>query len=454
MRVRTLLIALVGCMTVGVAVAPAQTVTDEVAASLATAFCPPALVTDDTRQGYPDEALGNPLQQMESHRLDGCGWSGYMGYKEIHLPNDAKTYVLLFWRDDSWSDVCWRLLGSADGKTFQLVQDSNAYYTFDAGEAVWVALADLDGDGVPEVLFQGGNCSDVLGMYVFAWRGGQLVLISPRDDTVTSHSFAGVPFVVGQIHSQMNRIVLQDLDGDGKAEIVACPDLMNKVFGTNSDGSPEVGPAPFSPTRVFKLDSTGFYKLSQQIPADQPFPIAVPGIAVIHPGTIPLSQIANAKGGGDLRVFVSHPAGTTYTVDGFDTASFAFDPTKTPLTFTKRWDNHQYPDLSKGNREWMGVPVRQTARASQGVWNVDPSDPTYPSPDPTMEFHFLGPYLELRIAKSAVYPFLLERANADFAKDPTKTSTFIEVPISGKMKGGKLAAIGAIVCVTKTGSGK
>ena len=66
----------------------------------------------------------------------------------------------------------------------------------------------------------------------------------------------------------------------------------------------------------------------------------------------------------------------------------------------------------------------------------------------------MAPYLELRLPKSAVFPYLLQAATDAFAKDPARQTYFIEVPISGKMKSGKLAAVGAMVCVKKTGSAK
>lgn len=452
MRITRLVLVSIATVLVGASAICAQVVTDELAASLATTFCPPAVVTENGRSGDMD-LLDDPLSQMQAHRLDGLGFDLYMGYKEIHFPSDPKTYVMLFWLDRSHVTY-WRLLASSDAKTFQLIQDSNAFFVFPALYPVWVALADLDGDGIPEVLLQGGGGGSVTGMYIFAWRGGQLVLISPTDDYPVYNKFARPPLVFTQIYSDDNDVVLQDLDGDGKAEIIAYPNLMNQPVGTNPNGTPEISPVAQGPNRIFKLDSTGVYKLWKTVPADDPVPVTVPSIAVVHPGTIPLSELSNTKGGGDLRVFVSHPAGTSYAVDDFVTTSFSFDVTKTPVAFKKRWDNQAYPDLSRGNREWLGVPVCQAARPSQGEWNVNPSDPTYPSPDPTMEFHFLGPYLELRLDKSVVYPFLLQRATADFAKDPAKTTTFVEVPISGKMKDGKLAAVGAIVCVKKTGAAK
>ena len=371
------------------------------------------------------------------------------GYKEIHFPADPRTYVMLWWWNSS-TPVYWRLVRSTASADFEVVQDSGGFYRSCSGPltpSVWVSLVDLDGDGVPEVILQWDDAETAC---VFKWDGSRLALISPYSVVVKPFGNLKLTCFDSGLCSHNNRIVFDDLDGDGKAEIIAYPSLKNRRDPVTNAVT---GLGAVSPTRVFKLDG-GVYKLWKEIPANQPFPVIVPGIAVVHPGTIPLSEVANAKGGGDLRVFVSHPAGTAYSVDDFVATSFVFDVTGAQIAFKQRWDNHRFSDLTQGNREWMGVPVRQEARAKQGVWTVNPSDPTYPSPDPGMEFHFLGPYLELRIAKSALDPYLLQRATAEFAKDPAKTSTFIEVPISGKMKDGKLAAIGAIVCVTRTGPGK
>ncbi len=426
----------------------AQTVSDELAASLAAATPQPviaSMIADDDLA-----LLDNPLSQMRGHGRGGGPFSGNMGYRELHFPSDSSTYVLVYWltRDHL---VYWRLFSSTGANGFSAIQDSQVFYGLSAFRNIWFATADLDMDGVPEVLLQEGGTDAVTGLFVFAWRGCQLSLITPLFSFPVSHAGAHRNPVILEtdIHSTDNAVVLQDLDGDGKAEIIAYPDLSLKKV-TNDDGREEKIPTPVSATRIFKLDSTGVYILWKEVPAGEPLPVTVPSIAVVHPGTIPLSELANSKGGGDLRVFVSHPVGTTYTVDDFVTTSFALEATGTALGFNKRWDNQRFPDLSMGNREWMGVPVRQEARAKQGEWNVNPSDPAYPSPDAGMEFHFLGPYLELRVSKSALFPYLLERATAEFAKDPTKNAVFIEVSISGKMKDGKLAAVGGIACVRKT----
>ncbi len=432
---------------IGLSPAFAQPVTDELAAMLATQFRPPAVVTEYGRSGDMD-LLEDPLSQMQAHRLDGLGWDLHMGYKEIHFPGDSRTYVMVFWLDRIHF-AYWRLVASSDGKTFQLVQDSGAFYVFPALYPVWVALADLDGDGVPEVLLQGGGGRPVSGMYVFAWRGGRLELISPVDD---SHDYSHLPQPPNhftEVYSDTNDVTLEDLDGDGKAEIIAYPNLMNQQVGQQEDGSSEIAPMPQGPTRIFKLDG-GVYRLWKTIPADEPLPITVPTIAVVHPGAIPRAELSNRSGGGDVRVFVSHPVGTTYSVDDLVAASLTLDFSGAGLVFKKRWDNQRFPDITKGNANWMGVRVREETRPKSGQWTVDPADPTYPSPSPATEFHFLGPYIELRGSKRVLYPYLLQRADAEFAKDPSKTAVFIEVPISGKMKDGKLAAIHAIVCVRKT----
>jgi hypothetical protein len=205
---------------------------------------------------------------------------------------------------------------------------------------------------------------------------------------------------------------------------------------------------PLSPTRFYKYDGAS-YVLWKTIPVTQedPYPISVPSIGAIHPSTLSLSELSN-PGNGKLRVFVSHPAGTA-TVDDYETGQFTYQ--QTALTFKKRWTNHKQPDTASANFEWGGCPVKQAAKQGQGQWQVNPSNPAVPSPDGATEYHFVGPYLELEIPRSAVFPYLLQAASDAFAKEPSRDTTFVEVPLSGKMKNGKLASVSALVCVRKTG---
>lgn len=424
----------------------AQLITDQLAVSLEAQFRPSQVVAVLTT-AHDLRFLDDPEWQMKEH--NGDGWfTGNVGYRQLACPTDTQTYVLLFWRLGDMG-VWWRLLSSGDNTNFRLVQDSEGLIGIGEGP-LRVRPVDLDGDGIPEVIFEatGSWCT----LFVYAWKDSQLTLISPVDTTQTGVFPSMVHTTYSIFNSFNNDVTIEDLDGDGKAEVVVLPS-MEGHYVTSPNGDEDYQWDVLSPMRVYHL-ANGVYALWKEVPADEPYPMSVPGIAVIHPGTVPLSEVSKSAGGGNLRVFVSHPAGDTYTADDFVTTSFTLDIGQVPLVFSKRWDNNQYPDLSQGNMQWVGVPVRQAARPSQGEWTVNPSDPASPSPDPAMEFHFLGPYLELRLDKSAVYPFLLQRATADFATDPAKTTTFVEVPISGKMKDGKLAAIGAIVCVKKAGPAK
>ena len=126
----------------------------------------------------------------------------------------------------------------------------------------------------------------------------------------------------------------------------------------------------------------------------------------------------------------------------------------TGVSFMKRWTINRYHTEESANFEWGGCPVKQAPKQGQGPWTVNPSDPAVPSPDGATEYHFVGPYLELELPRSAVFPYLLQAATDAFAKEPTRVTYFIEVPISGKMKNGKLAAVSALVCINQTGPAK
>jgi len=74
-------------------------------------------------------------------------------------------------------------------------------------------LLDLDGDGVPEIIAQltAGHGYGVPDSWVFAWRNGQLALISP---TATAGK---LPV------SLLSQIAAVDLDGSGKLSLLAFP---------------------------------------------------------------------------------------------------------------------------------------------------------------------------------------------------------------------------------------
>jgi hypothetical protein len=102
----------------------------------------------------------------------------------------------------------------------------------------------------------------------------------------------------------------------------------------------------------------------------------------------------------------------------------------------------------------LAITNEQAAKQGQGEWNPSPEDPFLPSPDGKSEYHFVAPYLEFHLPASAAYPYLLAQAQRAFASDPTKTAVFVTMPLSGKMKNGKLAAVSALVCIKNTGNTK
>jgi hypothetical protein len=453
MKLRTPLLGL-ALVLFSAGLVPAQTVTDDVATSLEQQFRPDAVPRMLELIANTD-MLSEFARSMQFHALDSPDgfFTGPTGYRELHFPGDRNTYVLLYW-NLRLGGLYWRLVGASDGKSFHLVQDPGVFLEINIGDPVGVVSVDVDRDGIPEVLIQEGVPGGVQALYVYRWSAGQLTLISPLDTKNVPPLHHGIPPDINTALKTLNSdITIEDVDGDGKAEIVVHPAMVRHGTVVLPSGGIDEPWDVLTPYRIYHLEN-GVYTLWKEVPADQPFPVSVPGIAAIQPGTLPLSELNKSQGGGDLRVFVSRPAGTTYSADDFVQTSFVFDVANATLGFKKLWDNQDYPDLTLGNSQWQGVAVRKDTRASQGDWNVNPSKPAYPSPDLSYQFDFLGPYLELSLSRAAVFPFIKDQATRLLAANPQLDRVFIEVPISGKMKDGKLAAIGAIVCVTKTGSGK
>ncbi len=107
------------------------------------------------------------------------------------------------------------------------------------------------------------------------------------------------------------------------------------------------------------------------------------------------------------------------------------------------WNNKNYPMEENANFEFVGIPVYQSVRKSQGEWQTNPSDPFLLSPDESMEYHFVGKYIELEIDRSLVFPFILSEADKEFNKSPEKEKVSVVISLDGKYKNGKKSKISA-----------
>jgi hypothetical protein len=425
-------LAVMACLPFG-ATTPGQ------AAALFNQFLPAEVSQAFAFGGFSDR-LANPAEELT--------WevSSHFRYLQVSIPGDPAQYVLLAWGGDETAGAYWRLLKSVDGgSTYTIVQDSHLWYLpLGSNWGMRVQDLHLPGDDAPQILLYDGNPEEMQSLSVFAWRSGQLVLISPADPRLSDPSPGIIPHLWTSFVSN-SEVALEDVDGDGTAEVIVYPS-QEKV--ESSLGAGDWDWRFVTPTQVYRYNGSQ-YVLWTTITAsgNDPYPVTVPGIAVMRPGTIPLSSLSS-PGNGELQILLSHPAGTS-TVDDLDSTTFAFQGT--PLAYKKKWANQKQPDTSSANFEWEGCPVRQTAIKGNGEWNPPPEDPFLPSPDGKTEYHFVAPYLELRLPKSAVFPYLLQAATEAFAKDPARQTYFVEVPLSGKMKNGKLAAVSALVCIRKTG---
>jgi hypothetical protein len=419
--------ALAACVAIGCGI-PLAAITNEKAAQLFVQFLPQSVAIAYQEEGFSDR-LQNPLEEL--------GWKGsaHFRFLDLGFPGDSSSYVLLAWGGSELHGAYWRLLKSTDGeKSYTVAQDSNLWYQ-PLGMNWGLRAQDLTADGLPEILLYNGPSTRMQSLSVLVWRGGQLVCVSP-------HSPPNPPNALYTDFESNTQVALEDLDGDGKAEVICYASL---ELQADDQGNGTL--APVTPTLIYRYNGTS-YVLWKEVPATDPFPVTVPSLAVVHPGTIPLWALAS-PGKGELQVFVSHPAGTS-TVDDMD--ANAFTCKGAILSMKKRWPNNKQPDTTFANWEWEGVPVKQIAPKNSGEWNPPPEDPFMPSPDGKTEYHFVAPYLELRLPNSVVYPVLLQQANDAFAKDPSRQTYFLSIPIAGKMNNGKLLAVSALVCIKKTGS--
>lgn len=437
----------------------AQALTPREGAELLQRFLPDEVVRDRRFMGM-EEMHGWPLEEM-AESIAGQKDSemptlvGYMGpfwnYFELPYGGEGRRLVLLYWCEGN--SIWWRLVEKPGTEDYRLLQEGEGWYGGVPNDIQQVRLQDLDADGIPELLLFSGESHAMDALFVFRWQGGRLVRITPRKlhDILGDYDDIMVVSELGFRDMENAGIHLEDLDGDGKAEIIQGPDS-EAVYKYDEEGNRLENDRTWravTPTRIFRLVN-GLYELWREADPSDPYPVRVPSIGAIHPSTLPLSELSN-PGNGKLRVFVSHPAGTA-TADDYETGRFKFQ--QTALAFQKRWTNARQPDTASANFEWFGCPVKQTERQGGGEWQVNPSDPAVPSPEGRTEYHFVGPYLELEIPRSAVYPYLLQAATAAFAREPSRETYFVEVPLTGQMKNGKLAAVSAVVCIQKTGPSK
>lgn len=361
------------------------------------------------------------------------------------MPNDPNDYVLLSW-SDCLSSLYWRLLKTNDGgETFHFVCDIDKMIS-DSGFWWSLRLVDLTGDNIPELLWEGaifGAGSQGQGLAIWQWKNGCFRHITPYNGN-DDESYADDDMNWG-IHSN-SFLELDDIDGDNKAEIIIGPTL-DKNWGTSPEGGDDITWTVVFPPQVWRFDGTMYVKWYELDPQD-PNPIYIPSLGVFHPSTIPLQELSN-PGNGKISIFVSDPPGPL-TVDDFVKNSFTFNDKK--ISFKKIWNNKNQPTETNANYEFMGCPVKQFVRKSQGEFQTNPSDPYILSPDLKMEYHFVGKYIELEAERSLVFPPLLEKANKFFEENTQKDAYFASVPVRANFNNGKISQISSFVVIKKTGN--
>jgi len=359
-------------------------------------------------------------------------------YLVFTMPNEPYEYLLLCWQasaDLGW----WKLLKTNDnGETFTVVCETSKPVTRGWIYKLW--LADLTGDNVPELIEEtsgvGSSGDSGKGLHIWEWKNHcfQYIVVNGEDDPLANEESG----IVGTA-----LLEIDDLDGDGKAEIVKGPYL---AMVTDENGNVGWVAVPHS-SFVYHYDGSMFVKWYEIDPND-PNPIYVPSLGAFHPSTLPLSELSN-PGNGKIKVFISDPAGSL-TAENFVTNSFEFAGIS--LSFKKIWKNNKQPEESSANFEFAGCPVKQFLRKSEGEWQTTPSDPFILSADQKMEYHFCGKYVELEVNRSTVFPAILERAQKFFNDNPTKEIFFTSLPIRAKFTNNKIAQVSALVCIKKTGN--
>ncbi len=400
------------------------------------------------KQWYPDEfrechqLRGEPLPIDDPNF--GYGMKDmpvYFQYPLIFkMPNDPNDYVILAWRDCG-RNLRWKLLKTTDnGESFQLICQSEKPI-LNAGFSWGLRLVELTGDNIPELIWEGGNLSlsaskadSDQAITIWQWKNGCFINILPY------MANSGNDFI-GYLTTE-SFIEIDDLDGDNKAEIIVGPEL-TRIEDENGDVSWEKN----TPGSVWRYDGIKYVKWYELDPND-PNPIYVPSLGAFHPSTIPFSELSN-PGNGKISIFISDPAGNL-TADDF--AQNSFECNGVSLTFKKIWKNNKQPEENSANFEFVGVPVKQFVRKSQGEWQTNPSDPFILSPDQKMEYHFCGKYVELETNKALIFPQLKEKSEKFFSENPNKTEYFATIPIRAKFKNNKISQTSALICIKKTGN--
>lgn len=414
-----------------------------------------------------------------------------VGFLELASPEKGKRYALIMYAD------FWVLIQSKDdGKTWEKLQDSGGRLSYvggrDAYGAGWLSQADVDQDGLPEVIInmEGAPGDAPWAMFIYAWRNGKLELISPVAEVYTEASWCvDVPAFSSAMESKGSAVVLKDVDHDGKAEVVADPPMRD--WDEEKDGSWEEYSGGGGPRcrscvydgayRIFKLDS-GKYKLWKEVPHTEPFPVEQPALAVFHPGTVSFSELESSQGLGRLRIFVSKPADGWLAgqkgpgIQAYDLASFKLEHNRKPLKFEKVWENKKFPDNSVANDVIAGVWLYQSILDPCGVWQVNPEQPAYPHQDPCRKYYFVGAYVEFSVRWEDVAPLILQQArkelerqaelkqlaaaaesagvgvggvNAPYGRGAEREGVFVEVGLLGSLKDGKLVYAPAMIAVKK-----
>jgi hypothetical protein len=142
------------------------------------------------------------------------------------------------------------------GEAFDLAQGPGFYdYPEDGGLPVWDLAPDLDGDGRPELLVPTKDGYDLYGR---AAGQGPLVLRSRL--AVPSETRFGPAFESALLNrfltatSRLRRLVIADMDGDGRKDLVAYRDKGLARFLQRADGTFPVRPDREEPLQVVQQD--------------------------------------------------------------------------------------------------------------------------------------------------------------------------------------------------------